>query len=93
MEIGNLPEREIRIMIVKIIHDLRKTMKMKEMFNKDLEELKNKQDEYYIRRIDSRITEIEGWINDLEDRMVEIIAMEQNIKKRMKTNKKNMKTA
>ena len=93
MEIGNLPEREIRIMIVKIIHDLRKTMKMKEMFTKDLEELKNKQDEYYIRRIDSRITEIEGWINDLEDRMVEIIAMEQNIKKRMKTNKKNMKTA
>ena len=80
-------------MIVKIIHDLRKTMKMKEMFTKDLEELKNKQDEYYIRRIDSRITEIEGWINDLEDRMVEIIAMEQNIKKRMKTNKKNMKTA
>ena len=66
---------------------------MKEMFTKDLEELKNKQDEYYIRRIDSRITEIEGWINDLEDRMVEIIAMEQNIKKRMKTNKKNMKTA
>ena len=93
MEIGNLPEREIRIMIVKIIHDLRKTMKMKEMFTKDLEELKNKQDEYYIRRIDSRITEIEGWINDLEDRMVEIIAMEQNIKKRMKTNKQNMKTA
>ena len=40
--------------------------------------------------IDSRITEVEGWINDLEDRMVEIIAMEQNIKKkkRMKTNKK-----
>ena len=29
--------------------------------------------------IDSRITEVEGWINDLEDRMVEIIAMEQNI--------------
>ena len=38
-------------MIVKLIHDLRKTMKkMKEMFTKDLEELKNKQYEYYIRR-------------------------------------------
>ena len=44
--------------------------------------------------IDSRITEVEGWINDLEDRMVEIIAMEQNIKKKKNENKqKNMKTA
>ena len=46
--IGNLPENEFRIMIVKMIQDLGKTMeakieKMQEMFNKDLEELKNKQ--------------------------------------------------
>ena len=48
VEIGNLPEKELRIMIVKMIQDLRKRMeakieKMQEMFNKDLEELKNKQ--------------------------------------------------
>ena len=48
VEIGNLPEKESRIMIVKMIQDLRKRMKakikkMQEMFNKDLEELKNKQ--------------------------------------------------
>ena len=47
VEIGNLPEKEFRIMIVKIIQDLGKRMeakikKMQEMFNKDLEELKNK---------------------------------------------------
>ena len=43
-EIGNLPEKEFRIMIVKMIQDLRKIMeKMQEMFTKDLEELKNKQ--------------------------------------------------
>ena len=47
---GNLPEKEIRIMIVKKIQDLGKRMgakieKMQEMFNKDLEELKNKQTE------------------------------------------------
>ena len=47
MEIGKLPEKEFRIMIVKIIQDLGKRMeakieKMQEMFNKDLEELKNK---------------------------------------------------
>ena len=44
VEIGNLPEKEFRIMIVKKIQDLRKPMeKMQEMFAKDLEELKNKQ--------------------------------------------------
>ena len=44
MEIGNLPEKEFRKMIVKMIQGLRKTMeKMQEMFTKDLQELKNKQ--------------------------------------------------
>ena len=53
MEIGNLPEKEFRITIVKMIQDLGKRMeakikKMQEMFNKYLEELKNKQtDEQY----------------------------------------------
>ena len=46
-EIGNLPEKECRIMTVKMIQDFRKRMeakmeKMQEMFNKDLEKLKNK---------------------------------------------------
>ena len=44
-ELGNLPEKETRIMIVKMIQDLRERMKaqiekMREMFYKDLEELK-----------------------------------------------------
>ena len=44
VEIGNLPDKEFRIMIVKMSQDLRKTMKkMKEMFTKDLQELKNRQ--------------------------------------------------
>ena len=50
VEIGKIPEKEFRIMIVKIIHDLRKTMKKKEMLTTDLEELKNKQDEHCIRK-------------------------------------------
>ena len=37
--------------------------------------------------IHSRITEAEEWINDLEDRMVEITAVEQNREKRMKKKK------
>ena len=48
VEIGNLPEKEFRIMIVKMIPDLRKRMeakseKMQEMSATDLEELKDKQ--------------------------------------------------
>ena len=47
MEIGNLSEKEFRIMRVKMIQDLGKKMeakieKMQEIFNNDLEELKNK---------------------------------------------------
>ena len=79
MEIGNLPQKEFRFMIVKMIQNLRKTMeakieKMQEMFSKDLEELKNKQTEVNntLEGIQSRITETEECINDLEDRMAEI---------------------
>ena len=46
MDTGNLSEKEFRIMIMKTLHDLRKTMKkMQEMFAKDLGELRNKQTE------------------------------------------------
>ena len=42
-EIGKLPEKEFRIMIVKMIKNFENKMeKMQESFNKDLEELKNK---------------------------------------------------
>ena len=47
-EIGNLPKKEFRVLIVKMIHNLGNRMeaqmeKLQEMFNKDLEEKKNKQ--------------------------------------------------
>ena len=48
MKIGKLPEKEFRILTVKMIQDLWKRLEAKieviqEMFTKDLEELKNKQ--------------------------------------------------
>ena len=91
VEIGNLLEKESRIVIVKMIQYLEKTTeKMQEMFTKDLQELKNKQIEINntLEGINSRITEAEGRISDLEDRMVEITATEQNIEKRIKKKKK-----
>ena len=43
-EIGSLPEKEYRLMTVKMMQNLGNTMeKIKETFNKDLEELKSKQ--------------------------------------------------
>ena len=98
VEIGNLPEKGFRIMIVKMIQDLGKRMQakienMKEMFNKDQEELKNKQTEMNNtitementrEVINSRITEAEEQISDLEDRVVEFTAAEQNKEKNEK---------
>ena len=41
---GSLPEKEFRVMIVKMIQNLGTRMeKIQEMFNKDLEELKRNQ--------------------------------------------------
>ena len=43
-EIGRLPEKEFRIMIVKMIQNLGNRMeKIQETINKDLEEIKSKQ--------------------------------------------------
>ena len=76
-------------MIVNMIQDLRKRMeanieKMQEMFTKGLLELKNKEKEVNntLEGIHSRITEAEAQTNDLEDKMVEITAAEQNIGKK-----------
>ena len=88
-----------------MIQDLRKTMEakietMQEMFNKDLEELKNKQTQLNntitemkttLEGINRRITEPEEWISHLEDRMVEFTAAEQNKEKRMKRNEDSLR--
>ena len=41
--------------------------------------------------INSRVTEAEEWINDLEERMLEITAAEQNTEKRMQRNKDRLR--
>ena len=93
-EIGSLPEKEFRLMIVKMIQNLGNRMeKIQEMFYKDLEELKNKQTvmnntiteiKNTLEGINNRITEAEEWLSELEDKTVEITAREQNKEKRMK---------
>ena len=71
-ERGSLPEKEFRVMIVKMIQNLGKRMeKTQERFNKDLEELKSKRTmmnntineiKNSLEGINSRITEAEEWI-------------------------------
>ena len=98
-EIGKLPEKVFRIMIVKMIKNLESRMeKMQESINKDLEELKNKPTETnntiteiknILEGINSRLSEIEERISELEDKMVEITSKEQNKIKRMKRTQEN----
>ena len=81
-EIGSLPEKEFRIMLVRMIQNLGNRMeKIQEAFNKEIQELKSKQTmmnntineiKNSLEGINSRIMEAEEWISDLEDRIVEI---------------------
>jgi len=62
-EIGKLPEKEFRIMIVKMIKNLENRMeKMQELINKDLEELKNKHTE-----TNNLITEIKNTLEGIAE--------------------------
>ena len=106
-EISNLPEREFRIMIVKMLQRLETRMeKIQEAFDtvntitKDIEEIKNKQAEMNntiieikntLERTNSRITEAEEWKSELEDRMVEITVEEKNKGKGMKRIEKSLR--
>ena len=70
-EISNLPEKEFRVMIAKMIQNLRNKMeaqieKIQEMFNKDLEELKNKQTE-----MNNTITEMKNTLEAINNRITE----------------------
>ena len=77
-QIGNLPDKEFRIMIVKIIQNLENKMelqmnsletrieKMQEMFNKDLEEIKKSQ---YI--MNNAINEVKNTLDGTNSRIME----------------------
>ena len=100
-EIGKLPEKEFRKMIIKMIKNLENKMeKIQESVNKDLEVLKNKYMDRYDRiteikntleGINSRISDGEEQISKLEDKMVEITSQEQNKVKRMKRTEDNLR--
>ena len=66
-EIGKRPEKEFRIMMVKVIKNLENKMeKMQESMNKDLEELKNKHTEK-----NNTIAEIKNILEGISSRISE----------------------
>ena len=99
-EIGNPPEKEFRVMTVKMIWNLGNRMEawteeIQEMFNKDLDKLKDKQTDMNntitemkntLEGINNRITEAEERISELEDKVVEITVEEQNKEKKNEKN-------
>ena len=100
-EIGKLPEKEFRIMIVKMIKSLENRMeKMQKSINKELEKLKNKHTETNntiteikntLEGINRRISEAEERISELKDKIVEITFEEKNKVKRMKRTEDNLR--
>ena len=100
-EIRKLPGKEFRTMIVKMIKNLENKMeKRQESINKDIEELMNKHTEtnstiYEILNtlegINSRISEAEERVNELEDKTVEIASEKQNKVKRVKRTKDSLR--
>ena len=65
-EIGSLPEKEFRVMIVKMIQNLGNRMeKIQETFNKDVEELKSKQ------RVMNNTTEIKNTLEGINSKITE----------------------
>ena len=70
-EKGNLPEKEFRVMVVKMIRNLgnrteARIEKIQEIFNRDLEELKTKQTE-----MNNAITEMENTLEGMNNRITE----------------------
>ena len=66
-EIGKLPEKEFRVMILKMIKNLEnKIEKMQESINKDLEKLKNKHTE-----TNNTIPEIKNTLEGINSRISE----------------------
>ena len=91
VEIANLPEKEFRMMIVKMIQDLGNRMeakieKMQEMFNKDLEELKNKHLEELKKKqteMNNTITEMRNTLEAITSRITEAEEQISDLEDRM----------
>jgi len=105
VEIGSLPEKEFRIMIVKMVKNLENKMelqinrletrieKMQETFNKDLEEIKKNQSimKNAITEIKSTLEGTSSRINEAEERISEVEDTMEEINEAERKKKKRTK--
>ena len=86
-DIGNKLEAKmdnLQESMTKEIQDIK--LKLEEMQN-TITEIKNS-----LEAANSRIQEAEEWIGEVEDRLVEIMGVEQKREKRLKTNEESQRT-
>ena len=91
-EISNLPDKEFKVMIIKMLTELwRRVDEHSENFNKELENRKKNPSELRntitevkntLEGINSRLDDTEGQISDLEYRVLEITQTEQKKRKK-----------
>ena len=92
VEIGNLPEKEFRIMIMKMIQDLGKRTEAK--IKKMQEKLENSftETKAELKAKDSRMNNAEERISDLEDKIMEITQSEEQTESQIEKKKQKTKT-
>ena len=96
VEIANLPKKEFNVIVVKMIIEFRRRMDEQseklEVFT-ELENIKDNQTEMKttitvmkntLEGINSKLNDTEEWINELEDRVVEITEDDQKKEKKKK---------
>ena len=86
-EINNLPDKEFKALVIKILTELgKRTHVQSKNFNKELKNIKKAQSEMKnsiaeikntLEGMNSRLSDTEECISDLEDRIMEIIQSEQ----------------
>ena len=91
METSNLPNKELKVIITKMLKELRRSSedqsKKLDVFNKKLQNIRKKQTELkntmteikkYIEGINIRLDDTKQQISELEDRVVEITQAEED---------------
>ena len=99
MKISNIPDKEFKVMVIKMLTKLRRRINIVKTSTK-IENMRKYQSELKttteikntLEGINSRLEDAEEQISDLEDRVVQITKTEQQKEKRIFKNEDSLKT-
>ena len=101
MEISNLPDKEFKVMVIRMLTELgRRMSEHSESFNKEGENIGKKQlklkttiteKKNTLDGIKSRQNDTKEWVSNLKDKVMEITQSEQQREKRIKKNKNSLR--